>query len=252
MEFTFEKGSTGEPLGHALIYFRGTRDRSAITATYLVVPPVALNLSRYMPPMFSGSMPSSQMQQISAVPLPPVPEAVEGYAFLVQLAGMRGDDLIYGGTLDPDDVQQGLMLAGEAAQRYFSLYADYIRRAPQAGPDESEEEASSEGVSDVIFGLMSERQRLGELSKLAGQLRYAVDGHDERLIGDTVREMEALGHHVPDKYRVTELIAATRLPGPRGQSLSQLYVDRCYRLADEDYVSLKQIEEQIRELQQQG
>ncbi|MHB9092332.1 MAG: hypothetical protein ACYC7H_13025, partial [Chloroflexota bacterium] len=230
MEFTFERGSTGEPRGHALLYFRSTRDRTEVLATYLVVPPVTLNLSRYMPPLLSGNVPASQMQQISSVPLPPVPEVVEGHASLVQLAGLRGDDLIYGGTLDPDDAQQGLMLAGEAAQRYFSLYAEYLRQAPLVGPGEGEEEGSSGGVSDVIYGLMSEKQRLGELAKLAGQLRYAVDGSDERQVRDTVREMEALGHHVPEKYRVAELIAAARLPGPRGQRLSQLYVDRCYRL----------------------
>jgi hypothetical protein len=190
------------------------------------------------------------MQQVSGVPLPPVPEKVESYPYLRQLAELRDDDLIYAGTLDADDIQRGMMLAAEGAQRYHSLYADYLARSVMPAVAEAEEQEESAGVSDVIYGLMSERQRLGEMAKLTGQLRYAVDVNDTRGIRDTVREMEALSHHVPDKYRLDDLIVAAQLPGPRGQRLSQLYVDRCYRLADEDYASLKSIEEEIRSLQE--
>jgi hypothetical protein len=250
MDLTFERGSASEPRGHALLYFRGARDRSEVLASYLIIPPVPLNLSRYMPPMFSANLPPSQMQQVSGVPLPPVPEKVESYPYLRQLAELRDDDLIYAGTLDADDIQRGMMLAAEGAQRYHSLYADYLARSVMPAVAEAEEQEESAGVSDVIYGLMSERQRLGEMAKLTGQLRYAVDGNDTRGIRDTVREMEALSHHVPDKYRLDDLIVAAQLPGPRGQRLSQLYVDRCYRLADEDYASLKSIEEEIRSLQE--
>lgn len=252
MELTFERGTSGEPRGHALLYFRSERERREVFACYLVVPPVPLNLSRYMPPLLSGSLPPSQLQQVSAVPLPPMPEKVDSYQYLQQLADLRDDDLIFGGALNPDDAQQGLMLAGEGAQRYFSLYADFMSRAaPPADAEEPEAEEAG-GVSDVIYGLMSERQRLGELAKLTGQLRYAVEGSDVRLVKETVREMEALAGHVPDKYRVRELIAAGQITGPRGQRLSELYVDRCYRLADEDYASMAKIEEEIRVLQSPG
>lgn len=247
MDLTFERGSADEPRGHALLYFRNVRDRGEILASYLIVPPVPLNLSRYMPPMLAANLPSARMQEVTGIPFPPVPEKVEGYPALRQLADLRDDDLIYGGTLDPDDLQRAMLLVGEGAQRYFQLYTEFQSRVAPAAPAEEEQEAV--GVSDVIYSLMSERQRLSELAKLTGQLRYAVDGKDERLIRDTVREMEALSRHMPEKYRMDDLIVAAQLPGPRGQRLSQLYVDRCFRLADEDYASLKTIEEEIRSLQ---
>jgi hypothetical protein len=43
---------------------------------------VPLNLARYMPPMFAANMPSGEAEAISAVPLPPVPEEVESYAYV--------------------------------------------------------------------------------------------------------------------------------------------------------------------------
>ena len=246
MEFTFERGSSAEPRGHALLYFRSSQDPTELLACYLVVPPVPLNLSRYMPALFAGNLPASELQQISAIPLPPVPERVESHAHLRQLAEARNDDLIYGGPLDPDDAQRGLLAASEGAQRYLHLYGDYARRFPSVPAEEGEPLAE---VSDVIYSLMTENQRLGELAKLTGKLRYALEGDDRRLVAETVREMEALGRHVPEKYRVADLIAAVQIPGPRGERLSQLYVDRCYRLYEEDYASLRKIEEEIKSLQ---
>ncbi|MCL5108396.1 MAG: hypothetical protein M1401_05965 [Chloroflexi bacterium] len=245
MDLDFERGSSAEPKGHALIYFRTPQDPSAVLASYLIIPPVPMNLARYMPPMFAAGMPAQGVQALGAVPLPPVPEAfADGRGALARLAEARGDDLLDGGTLDPEDAQRGLLLVSEAARQYQQLYEDYLRRLP--APEL--EEAGTVDVSDVLFSLMTERQRLGELAKLAGKLRYAVEGRDARQVAETAREMEALGKHVPEKYRVGEVIAAAQEPGQRGERLSQLYIDRCYRLAEEDYAGLRQIEEEIKKL----
>lgn len=244
MDLNFERGSREEPKGHALLYFRSLRDESVVVATYLIIPPVPLNLARYMPPMFAASMPAQDVQAVAAVPLPPLPEPFESYPALSRLAEARDDDLIYGGTLDPDDVQRGLISVNEAAQRYLQMYTDRLRRLP---PPELEEPSSLD-VSDVLYSLMPERQLLGELSKLTGKLRYAVEGGDARQVRETVHEMEALARHVPEKYRVSEVIEAAQQSGVLGERLSQLYLDRCYRLAEEDYAGLKRIEEEIRKL----
>src|SRR5512146_3193245 len=104
MDLTFERGERDKPKGHALLYFRNPANQGEVLASYLVVPPVPLDLSKYMPPLFAGNIPQSQLQPVSAIPLPPVPEVVESRAYLQQLAEARDDDLVYGGTLDPDDV----------------------------------------------------------------------------------------------------------------------------------------------------
>jgi hypothetical protein len=245
MDLNFERGSGNEPKGHALIYFRTPQDASAVLASYLIIPPVPMNLARYMPPMFAAGMPSQGVQAVGAVPLPPVPETYdEGRLALLRLAEARGDDLIDGGTLDPEDAQRGLMLVSEAARQYQQLYEDYLRRLPSP----QLEERGEMDVNDVLYSLMAERQRLGELAKLTGKLRYAVEGRDARLIAEVVREMEGLSKHVPEKYRVSDVITAAQEPGQRGERLSQLYIDRCYRLVDEDYAGLRQVEEEIKKL----
>ena len=248
MELTFERGTAESPRGHALIYFRSSRDSSTVLASYMVVAPVPINLSRYMPPMFAANLPATDLQSVSAIPLPPLPEKVESYAYLQRLAEAREEDLIFAGTIDPDDVHRGLMVMNEVGQQYVRLYADYLQRLP-AIPAQPEAEEPTLGVDEVIYSLMSEKQRLGELAKLTGKLRYAVDGGDVRQISETVREMEALARYVPEKYRMDDLVAAAQIPGPRGERLSQLYVDRCYRLSDEDYIGLQKIDQEIKVLE---
>lgn len=249
MEITFERGTSDKPRGHALVYFRSARNQTVLLASYIVVPPVPLNLARYMPPLFASNFPVQDAQSVSAIPLPPLPEAVEGYAYIVQLAEARDDDLIYAGTIEPDDVQRGLMATGEVGQQYVGLYTNYLKSL-RAAPVEEEEQPTlgALGVDEALYSLMSEKQRLGELAKLTGKLRYAVDGGDTRLIDETVRDMQALARYVAEKYRVGDLIAAGQIPGPKGERLSQLYVDRCYLLSDEDYSGLQKVDGEIRSL----
>ncbi|MHB1417233.1 MAG: hypothetical protein ACYC1C_18460, partial [Chloroflexota bacterium] len=198
MQLNFTRGVQARPRGHALVYFRGGGPGSEVLATYLVVPPVPLNLAKYMPPMFASGMPMGEMQNVSAVPFPPIPEKVESVSYLERLAEARDDDLIDGGTVDVEDMQRALMATSEAARQYLDLYENYLRSLP--APSAPAEEEESYEVDDVLFSLMSERQRLGELAKLTGKLRYALDGGDTRQVKETVREMEALGKYVPEKY----------------------------------------------------
>ena len=56
MDLTFERGDPSRPCGHALLYFT-TGSPERVLATYLVIPPIALNLAKYMPPMFAANLP---------------------------------------------------------------------------------------------------------------------------------------------------------------------------------------------------
>jgi hypothetical protein len=61
--------------------------------------------------------------------------------------------------------------------------------------------------------------------------------------------MDRVARHLGDKYRLPELIQAARSTDPRGGQLAQLYVERCYKLADEDYAALADLDRRIDELQ---
>ncbi|HET8842539.1 MAG TPA: hypothetical protein VFN35_13805, partial [Ktedonobacteraceae bacterium] len=54
---------------------------------------------------------------------------------------------------------------------------------------------------------------------------------------------------LPEKYRNTELIAAATNPNEQGARLAELYIERGYKLLDEEYADIPGIERSIRELQ---
>ncbi len=248
MMLSFDRGDSRRPKGHALLYFRAWADPSALFATYLIVPPIAVEISKYIPPMFAAQF--QQMGGASGVtvfPYPPIPERVEGYELLERLAAAREDDLISGGSVDASSPHNLLQATAEAAQQYFGDYSSYVESLTAAHP-EPLPEASSLEVSEVLYGLMGERDRLAELAKLSGQLRYAVAGKDDRLAAEAVGELQRLGKFLAEKYRLEEVIQSARRPGPEGDRLTQLYLGRAYRLADEDYEAVRQLEAEIHQL----
>ena len=261
MLLSFERGAPDRPRGHALAYFKDATHPDDVYATYLVAPPIAIDLVKYMPPMFANKMSFAEMQSVSAIPLPPVPEKVAGLRFLQDLAERREDDIINLGVIDCSDVQRMLISVADAAQDYMRAVTSYMESVPVAPPERPEHVAAGESndaaslsatVDDVMFSLMSDRDKLGELSKLVGKLRYAVEGNDKTLAEETIEEMEALGRHLHERYRVPEIIHAAKTAGPKGQTLSELHVSRCYKLSAEDFRAVEELELRIRQTEERG
>ena len=92
---------------------------------------------------------------------------------------------------------------------------------------------------------MSDRDRLSELAKRTGQLRYAVEGGDDAGISEAVQVMERVGRRLAAKYRCAELIAVARVPGERSQRLADLYLQRAYKLVAEEFDALPALEAAI-------
>ena len=247
MLLDFQRGESTRPRGHALAYYRDALSADDIYATYLIVPPIAIDLAKYMPPLFADKISLADMESISAVPLPPVPEKVESLAYLQRLAESRDDDIVFLGTMQSGDVHSVLRQVAEAAQAYLRSYETYINSMPAGRADPAA--ALSGGVDDVLYSLMNDRDKLAELAKLVGKLRYAVGGNDSGVAAEAVAEMEALGAHLPDKYHVEAVVAAAKLSGEQGSRLSELQITRCYKLCDEDYLAVERLEREIGELE---
>jgi hypothetical protein len=96
---------------------------------------------------------------------------------------------------------------------------------------------------------MPDGEKVGRLARLTGTLRYALDGGDSRAVEETVSEMQRVARHLGDKYRPNELIAAARSPEARAAQLAQLYIERCYKLVEEDYAALAELDTRIGELE---
>ncbi len=251
MMLNFERGSQAKPKGHAIAYLRSAANQDEVYATYLIVPPIAIDLTKYMPPMFAGKFSLAEMETVSAIPLPPVPEKVPGLAYLQQLAESREDDIIALGVSDASDPQAMLGVTTEAAQEYLRSYQAYIGLQPKA-LEEKPPGGQDDSVQDVLFSLMGDRDKLSEVAKLLGKLRYAVDSKDASMTADTTTEVEAVAKHLPAKYHPEAAIAAAKRPGEKGRKLLELHLNRCYKLCDEDYRAVEALEAQIREAEAQA
>jgi hypothetical protein len=238
MNVIFERGDREAPVGHALIYFRAD-DR--ILATYVIAPPIEFNLTKYLPAPFAGAMQGMDLgDAMVSFPMPPILEEVGSFEYLQALASRRQDDLVYAGATMLSDPMRLMADAAEAAREYGELYRGSA--LPRAEEPSSPEVAPADPDA-ARFGEMSERERLNELTRLTGRLRDSLrnDGADPEV----ERQMQQLADLLPAKYRAYELVNAAGIPGERGQQLAALYLERCYKLYNEEYLDLERIDREI-------
>jgi hypothetical protein len=252
---TFEIGDSSAPRGHAIAYFRAGGE---VLATYVLVLPIPMDVGKYLPPLLAsqlggmlGGMLGEGMGSFAA---PPVPEKVESVDYLRRLANARGDDLIAGGTVrGATDIAASMNEAAEVVQEYNRLYEQSVGSRMKAVQEDlravagrpAVEGDGGERVEHVLYGLMSDRDRLGELSKLVGTMRYATERADRGLMEETDGSIGALERLLPEHYWTAKVRAAAKDASPRGARLAQLYIERCYRLIDENYAAVEEIEKQI-------
>jgi hypothetical protein len=236
MHLIFERGDPDQPLGHALIYFRG--NSNAILATYVSVPPIAFDLTSYVPGFLQGAMQGLDLgAAMVATPMPPIPEQVDSVEYLHQLASQRHDDLVFAGAAMLADPMRLASEAAEAAREY----ADKYQAAPTPQPGQST--SASSDIDASRYSDMNEQQKLNELTVLTGRLRDSL--RNGRMDDDIEREMQILAEALPAKYRVRDVIAGARIPGERGQKLAELYLERCFKLYNEEYLDLERIDREI-------
>ena len=249
MDFTFERGSSDSPRGHALIYFQNSQDAREVLATYLVVLPIQVDVSKYVPPFLMNQLGDVGAKELSAFAFPPAPEPVSGIEYIQSLAGSREDDVIFGGSVSTSDVTSLLGLINEVIGWYAELCSGQAQPAVPALEEFSSDNLS---VNDVLYGLMSDQDKLNELTRLVGRLRDAASSGDDALAGETRTEIMTLGRHLPDTHQVSRLADAAGSGEEDAAHLTNLYLQRCFHLIAEEYVKLGQVEEEIRSLEGSG
>jgi hypothetical protein len=234
------------------VFFRNGDASDEVWATYLVVAPIKMDLGKYIPAAFASQL-AGQLSTATptAYPLPPVPEKFEpGLAALERLAELRNDDVIDGGTLRMSDPLYALQPVADIGAQYADQCASFVASQPPSASavDEPAAGAASVDVDALLLQVMSDRDKVARLARLTGTLRYGVEGGDTRLVDETVSEMERIGRHLTEKYRPDELIASARSADPRAARLTELFLERCYRLLDEDYAAMADLDTRIDEL----
>ncbi len=245
MDITFERGDEAAPRGHAILYFRSSADADEVWATYVVILPIAVDVSKYVPPFLMNQVAQAGPTELSAFAFPPAPERVGSRDALEEMASRREDDVLYCGSFDSGDVAGAMMTVNEAVQ----AYADRCGPMVVEEPEEGDKDDDSLGVNEVLYGLMNDADKLGELTSLVGRLKFAIEGSDEVQTREAEREMRALARHLPADNQVHHLVAAVKSSDGRGARLADLYLQRCYHLVKEEYREMADIDRQLAQME---
>ncbi len=232
------------------MYFTAAAEAEQVVASYVVVPPISMDLAKYIPPMFASQMAAMIPSGPSVFPLPPFPEPVESLAWLRRIADARDDDVLDGGRVNIADPQHLLMLVTDLAGEYGRLYTAHVEQlSHESAAATDPEPLPGVDVDNLLISMLSESEKVGRLAKLTGTVRYALEGDDGALLAEAVADMERVGRHLPQQYRIAELVRAAQDPDPRGGRLGELLLQRCFKLAAEEYAALEALDLEIRELQ---
>ncbi|MCS5654458.1 MAG: hypothetical protein NZ810_00830 [Dehalococcoidia bacterium] len=275
MDLVFDRGDSQHPRGHALLYFRVDTEPDKVYATYVVTLPVKSDLTKYVPPFLASHLGNMPFSDLSAFAMPPVPEAVNSFGELERLSQLREDDLVYGGSMFSFDLPRMMETATEAVQVYSSLCSEAlgmistpaegaaeaigeelretleVAAVPETEPEPEPEPDDSLNVNEVLFSFMSESDKLGELSRLLGRLRFAVDGADQSEADEVGAEITVLARHLPENFKVSDLLNVAKDNSERCSQLAKLYIDRCFRLSAGDAGAATELDAQIQLLMDQ-
>ncbi len=263
MSIHFLRGDAQAPRGHAIFVARSTSNPRTVYCTYCIVPPIPMSLAKYLPPMFAAQISPEELGEagssMKGMPIPPMLEEGKTMEQLELLAERRGDDLCDIGSVNGQDQGMRLQMAAMSCEEYGQLYEKYSSSfgtlSSSSSPFEISGSSDERPLDDVdadelLLQTMSDRQKLSELGKLVGMARYALDGHDSAELRESQRRMQRLADLLAEKYRGSQLVAAAIDPKPQGAQLAGLYLSRAYKLLDEEYAEIPNIERAIRELQE--
>ena len=244
MTLSFELGNIESPRGHALLYFKDSV-QGDFYATYIVLLPITVDVSKYVPPFLMNQVGEFGPGDMSAFAFPPAPELVEGYDYLVDLAKKRQDDLLDGGEVTGTDVSSSMMKVNDVVQEYLELYEETY--GTEALPLDESQSASELHVNDVLYSMMTEPDRLNELTKLVGRMRFAVESGENSIVKEVESDINALSEYLPETFQIHRLLKWATAVSDESSHITDLYLQRCFHLSREEYKELGEIEAQISE-----
>lgn len=247
MDITFDRGNEDEPKGHAFVYFRSSSDPDEVWASYLLILPITVDVTKYAPPFLMSLIPEGAMDDMSSFAFPPAPEQMGSFEQIMQLAEMRDDDVLFAGAFNTSDLPAMMLASSDAADEYTEIYNEFAKRSGvvEAAADDDALDVGSIGINEVMYGLMSDSEKLSELTALVGKLSSAVDSNDAAQIGEAEADIAALSRQFDFDHKTERIVEGMKEGGEAARRLTELYVRRCYCIVQEDYLELGNVEEQI-------
>ena len=182
---------------------------------------------------------------MSAFAFPPAPEEVESLDYLTNLGDKRQDDLIFGGEVSTSDVSSSMMKINDVVQEYLELYEGAYDVEPLT-LDEAKP-VSELHVNDVMYSMMTEPDRLNELTKLVGSMRFAVESAENSIVKEVESDINALSEYLPESFKIHKLLEWASKSSDDSSHMTDLYLKRCFHLSREEYKALGEVETQISE-----
>lgn len=248
MNLEFELGSQQECKGHAVLYFRDSNNQDEIWATYIVLLPITVEVSKYVPPFLMNQISDFGANDLSAFAFPPSPEKIESREYIDVIANIRSDDILYGGFFDSSDIQSSMILVNEAVQKYADFY-DREVIFPDSIQNVKNSDDSQLDVNSVLYEFMSTNDKLSELTKMIGRLRFAIEGKEKSLAEEAENDIESLSRHLPREYEVSKMTNAAKLSDIVGTKLTSLWLKRCFHLTQQEFSEIVQVDEEIKKLE---
>jgi|TARA_B100001750_G_C15389671_1_gene536781 hypothetical protein len=248
MDLNFDLGSQEECKGHAILYFRDSNNQNEVWATYIVLLPITVEVSKYVPPFLMNQISDIGANDLSAFAFPPAPEKVESREYIDVIANIRSDDILYGGLFDSIDIQSSMILVNEAVQKYAEYYDQEVllENSMERIDDVNN---STLDVNSVLYEFMSTNDKLSELTKMIGRLRFAIEGNENALAQEAETDIENLSKHLPSEYEIAKITNAAKSSDVFGSKLTDLWLKRCFHLTQQEFVEIVQIDEEIKRLE---
>ena len=259
MALEYHLGNASDPKGHALVYFRDGSNSDRVGASYVVILPVSVDISKYVPPFLAGQVEQLGSGDMSSFAFPPAPELVPSEAWLRETAEKRGDDLLFGGSVDLSDVTSLMEVVARISAEYAAQYdtstdvlhdtgAGKVTSGSKSGDAITTGSVPTTDVNDVMYGMMSEPDLLTELTTLMGRFQYESSGGDTTGARESEAKIRAIGKHVPENRRIDLLIESATDDRPESAKRAQLYLERAFAMYREDYTRVHVIEQEIQAL----
>ena len=245
MDLTFDKGNPKSPKGHAFLVLSNSASPGEMWATYLVVLPISIDLAKYVPPFLMGQLGDTTDHDLSAFAFPPFPEKIESYDQLTELAAEREDDVILAGAIDLSDVVTTMSTVNEALQQYADTCAS-LEPEDEVEVEEAIDESEGLGINEVMYSLMNDGDKLSELTKLVGRLRYAVEGGEEVMVREAESDILTMSRLLPENHQIPRLLEVAKAGGNANAELAHLYLQRCFHILREEYANLSDLDSRIR------
>ena len=133
-------------------------------------------------------------------------------------------------------------------RRKVENYSELYKKSQNSNSTSIPESSEDLNVQNVMLSLMSEKDKLSEISKLIGKLQFAVEGKDSDQIQETEFEIQNISSYFPEEYKIGSILHLVKNNSLNSSKLIQLYIERCYKLADNDVDGILLLDKAIDEM----